>query len=123
MPYSVSCLETVGAVETVYVGVLAPGELDQTLTATGALAAENLCNRFLVDCLDMASGGSTVDIWQLAEHLASLPPGTIEREAIVLPVSDQAAEDMTFFETAFRNRGPNVRVLSAREDALAWLGE
>jgi len=123
MPYSVTYLEDLGAIETVYTGALAPGELDQAITATGTLAAENLCNRFLVDCRDMAPGGSTLDIWALAEFLASLPLGIIEREAILLPATERGAEDMTFFETAARNRGLNVRAFEARQDAIAWLAE
>jgi hypothetical protein len=119
----VSYLEEAGAVETVCRGAFRARELDGELTATGVLAAENLCNRFLVDCLDMDAGrlGVTLDILSLAELLASLPPGTIEREAVLLPLSAAAAEDMAFFEPAARNRGVNVRVFRSREDALAWL--
>ena len=122
MAYSVDFLEDAGAVETVYTGEMAAGELDEALTRTGTVAAENLCNRFLVDCRLMAPGGdSVVDVWELAEFLASLPPGTIEREAILLPTADKAAEDMSFFETAARNRGLNARIFGTREEAIAWL--
>ena len=94
MAYSVDYLEDVGAVQTVYAGTLAQGELDEALTATGTVAAENLCNRFLIDCREMAPGSdSVVDVWALAGFLASLPPGTIEREAILLPAADKTAAE------------------------------
>jgi hypothetical protein len=57
----------------------------------------------------------------LAELLASLPPGIIEREAILLSAHAAAAEEMEFFETVCRNRGLDVRVFRERDEALAWL--
>jgi hypothetical protein len=57
----------------------------------------------------------------LAELMASLPPGIIEREAIVLSTDAAAAEEMEFFETVCRNRGLDVRVFRERDGAMAWL--
>ena len=123
MSFSVNYLDDVGAVETVYSGAVSPPELDEAMTVTGAVAAERLCNRFLIDSRDQDAGGSAFDILKLAEFLSSLPPGTIDREAILPPQSSLGGEDMRFFETAARNRGLNVRLFTAREDALAWLAE
>ena len=123
MTFSVDYLEDVGAVEAVYSGSVPAEELDQALTATGIVASEHLCNRFLIDSLDQDAGGSAFDILKLAEFLASLPPGTIDREAILPPRSSLGGEDMRFFETAARNRGLNVRLFTSREEALAWLAE
>lgn len=122
MPYAVTYLDDVGVVETVYAGNVTPEELDAAITATGALAAEHLCNRFLVDAGDLGPArGATLDILKLAELLASVPPDVIEREAILPPRSPGGAVDMRFFETAARNRGLNVRVFGDRDEALAWL--
>jgi len=53
--------------------------------------------------------------------LASLPPGVIEREAVLLSDDAAAADQMEFFETACRNRGLDVRVFRDRDEALGWL--
>ena len=59
----------------------------------------------------------------LAEFLASIPPGVIEREAVLLPCEAAAKQELEFFETACRNRGLDVRVFGERDEALAWLTE
>ena len=124
MSFGVTYLEDYGVVEATYTGTVTPEELDQALTATGALAAEKMCNRFLIDARDQdPGGGSAFDILKLAEFLASLPSGIIDREAILPPPSAQGTEDMHFVETAARNRGLNVLMFSSREDALVWLAE
>ena len=69
----------------------------------------------------MPAGGSAFDVLALGEFMASLPPGIIEREAILLSADAAAAEEMEFFETACRNRGLDVRVFHARDEAVAWL--
>jgi len=121
MAFRVSYLEDVGAVETAYTGTVTAAEVDQGVTETGVVAAEHLCTRFLIDCRDQEPGGTAFDIFDLGEFLCSLPPGTIEREAILLPRSAAGAEEMTFFETVCRNRGLDVRTFADRPAALDWL--
>lgn len=105
----------------VFHGAPAPQELDAAMTEAGTFGAEHLTNRFLVDSREMPAGGSVFDVLALAELMASLPPGLIEREAIVLSGDAAAADQMEFFETASRNRGLDVRVFRDRDEALAWL--
>ena len=121
MAVTVTYAEAAGVVEMVFAGGVYPDELDAILTTAGVLAAENLTNRFLVDCRELAAGGSAFDVLALAEPLASFPPGIIEREAVMLPLEAGAAEQIEFFETACRNRGLDVRVFHDREAALSWL--
>jgi hypothetical protein len=121
MAVSVAYSEEAGVVDMVFEGTLGAAEIDDALTRAGVTAAENLTNRFLVDCRDMPAGGSAFDVLALAEVMASFPPGLIEREAILLPEDTAAAEEMEFFETACRNRGLDVRVFRERDEALAWL--
>ena len=122
LPVTVTYIEEAGVVEMVFAGAVDPNELDAVLTRAGVVAAENLTNRFLVDCRELAPGGSTFEVFALAELLASFPPGTIEREAVMLPLEAAAAEQIEFFETACRNRGLDVRVFRDRDVALAWVG-
>ena len=124
MPYTVAYLEDHGVVETVYSGTVTLEELQSALTDTGVVAAENLCNRFLIDAREQGGAeGSTFDILKLAEFLSSLPLDVIEREAILPPPTPQTVDDVHFFETAARNRGLNVLMFSDRDEALAWLSE
>ena len=121
MAFNVRFLKEFGVVETVWSGHVTPADVDVGVTETGILAAEKLCTRFLVDLREQEPGGSALDIFSLAEFLCSLPPGTIEREAVLTPRTPEAAEEIKFFETACRNRGLDVRMLDDRDEALEWL--
>ena len=121
MPVDVRFLDDFGVVEMVVAGVVAPQDLDAPMTQAGALGAERLSNWYLIDARESASGGSSFDVLALAEFLSSIPPGVIEREAVLLPREAAAKEEFEFFETACRNRGLDVRVFHERDEALGWL--
>jgi len=74
MTFKVRHLEDFGIVETAWSGHVTAADVDVGVTETGILAAEKLCNRFLVDLREQAPGGSALDILSLAEFLCSLPP-------------------------------------------------
>jgi hypothetical protein len=119
--FSIAYVEEAGVVEMVFRGTATPAEVDAAMTEAGTVGAENLSNRFLVDTRDMPAGGSAFDVLALGELLAALPPGVIEREAVLLSDDAAAADQMEFFETVCRNRGLDVRVFHDRDDALGWL--
>ena len=121
MPFSVRYVEEAGVVEMVLRGPVTPEDVDASMTEAGTVGAENLSNRFLIDSRGMPAGGTAFDVLALAELLASLPPGVIEREAVLLSDDAAAADQMEFFETACRNRGLDVRVFRDRDEALGWL--
>jgi hypothetical protein len=123
VPFSVTYLDEHHVVETVYSGVLGPGEFEAAVAATGDAAGEYLCTRFLSDCRGLAAGdqSATLDIWTLAEFLGSLPQGVFEREALLLPAAAAAGEEIAFYETTCRNRGLAVRIFTGRGEALDWL--
>jgi hypothetical protein len=120
MPVSVAHLDE-GVIELVFPAVFALDELYIAVDEALALAVEHECRRVLVDTRASVQKGNAFDILTLAEDLASLPLGTIEREAVLTPPVARPAADMDFFETAARNRGLNVRLFQSREDALGWL--
>ncbi len=124
MPFSVAYLEPPGVVETVHTGHVTPQELKEALAATAVCAGEHACRRHLVDALGVEQGDSSAfDILKMAEFLAALPEGALERQAILPPPSAKGREDLHFYETAARNRGVNARMFASRDEALAWLGE
>ena len=121
MTLSVRYLEQDGVIETVHAGGVTRRELEEALEKTGAEAARHGCRRILVDLSDQGPAAGPVDIVDAATLLAALPPGTIERQALLLPPRERGASDVEFFETACRNRSLNVRVFSDRDEALGWL--
>ena len=121
MAVEVRFIDEAGVVEMVYTATTTPEDLDAAMTRAGTLGAEMLTNRYLVDCREVVAAGSAFDILGIAELLASVPPGVIEREAVLLPRDAAAARDFEFFETACRNRGLDVRVFHDRDQALAWV--
>ena len=121
MAFSIAYVEEADVVEMVFRGTVTPAEVDAAMTEAGTVGAENLSNRFLVDSREMPAGGSAFDVLALAELLAALPPGVIDREAVRLSDDAAAADQMEFFETACRNRGLDVRVFHDRDEALGWL--
>jgi hypothetical protein len=110
-----------GLIEMVFGPAFTLDELYRSVSDTKDLALAHDCHRFLVDTRDVTQHGDSFDILQLAESLSSMPPGSIEREAVLPPAVGVEATDFAFFETAARNRGLNVRIFTTREDALAWL--
>jgi hypothetical protein len=123
VPVEVRFLDESGVVEMVFMGATTAQAVDGAVAEAGAAGAEHLTNRYLVDVREQAAGGKAFDILALGEFLASLPPGLIEREAILMPVDQAAAEEFEFFETVCRNRGLDVRLFDERDVALAWLTE
>lgn len=110
-----------GVIELVFPAAPALDEVYRAVNECVSLAEAHTCRRFLADARAIEQRGDSFDILQLAELLSSMPPGSIEREAVLPPVGGMPAQDFEFFETAARNRGLNVRIFAARDDALAWL--
>ena len=121
MPITVTFLDDAKVIEAVFPEAFTLDELYAGLEQTMALADEHDCRRFLVDTRAIGQEGDSFDILRLAEYMSSMPPGSIEREAILPPEGGPAASDFRFFETAARNRGLNVRIMTSRDEALAWL--
>ena len=112
-------------VETVYSGSLTPTEVERAVRGTLALGVEHSATRFLTDCAGLTGGHSITDLYGMLEILLSSGLPYTVREAVVLPPSSDpvAAENVSFWELACRNRGINVRVFLDRVSAFAWLSE
>jgi hypothetical protein len=121
VPFRVAFLEDEGIVELVLAGVIDVASLQVAITMAGREGVERLSGRYLVDSSAQLAGGNAFDVLSLAEHVAAMGPGFLERQAFVSPDEARAAEHIAFYETAARNRGLEVRVFPCREEALAWL--
>ena len=120
MPCTIVYLEDAQAVEATYSGRLSAQEFRAGVESALALAAAHRCRRFLTDCTALESGPSVADLYEAVEHLEGVVARPI-REAILLPAASQAADGVSFWETATRNRGFAVQAFVDRESALAWL--
>ena len=123
MPFTTTYLTDVQAVSITYDGEMTPGDGDASIAATGELVAEHGTRRFFADCGSMTTSVSLFEVMAFVERLSALGAQSIEKEAVLLPRDGVAAEQITFFETACRNRGLNVRLFRERAEALAWLAE
>ena len=110
-------------VEIVYTGCVTSHDLRDALRAALALAHDNMTNRYLADCVQLDSGHSIVDLFEVVTALDQSAIDRQSKEAIVLPVSPEFGSYAQFYEMTCRNRGLNARVFQDRQAAIAWLTE
>ena len=124
MPYTITHLEENNILEIIYRGRVKPTEVMTAITKVLVLAKKHKTNLFLVDCLELIDDKAFVfDNYKLGVDLSKIIqkiPKQV-KDAIILPRSRQAADNIRFFETVAINRGLNVCLFRNREDALDWL--
>ena len=121
MPWNTSYLPELGAVMTIYSGVIPIESLTEAVKETLALAKEHDTHRFLADCSALKGGHSIVDLYYLAKLLEEADIKRGLREALVLPQLSATADDVRFWETTCQNRGFKVRVFNSMDSARVWL--
>ena len=124
MPYTITHLEEENILEIIYRGRVKPVEVMAAITKTLVLSKKHKTNLFLIDCLELVDDKALVfENYKLGvdltKMLQKIPQGV--KDAIILPRSRQAADNIRFFETVAINRGLNVCLFRNREDALDWL--
>ncbi|NTV47943.1 MAG: hypothetical protein HGB11_15805 [Chlorobiales bacterium] len=115
--------EEINGIETVYSGNISANEIQGALKQNLELSQKHGVTRLLADCTHLKPGRSVLNTYEFATQLESIPGIYQLKEAMILPIMQEAAEEIRFFETAARNRGLNVRVFSSREEAIKWLIE
>ena len=123
MPWNLQLHHDAELIELTYSGIVTPDALIDAFTTAAKLAKENNILLFLADCLDMLGGHSVVDLYSLIALFETLDIAPRSREALILPNLKASLQDVSFYETACLNRGYNVKVFKARQEALAWLTE
>ena len=126
MSYKIKFLEEENILETIYHGTVKIVDLGIVFAKNLKLARKHHVHLFLVDCLELEDDKAMIvenyEAGILLKKIVGQLPKRM-RNAIVLPRSLQAAENLLFFETMTRNRGLNVRSFENREAALTWLLE
>jgi hypothetical protein len=126
MPYTITHLEEKNILEAIYRGRVKPTEVMTAITKLLFLAKKHKTNLFLIDCLELIDDKALVfENYKLGVDLTKITQKIPEqvKDAIILPRSPQAADNIRFFETVAINRGLNIRLFKNREDALEWLLE
>ena len=121
MPYTVTYDPDSSFVVTVFKGKMTIEELIAEEEQSITLAIENRTSKFLVDLVDYESSLSPAQIFEFPDRYQEKLKRPIY-VALVEPLSEEAREDASFYQTVCRNRGWNVMIFAKKEDAVAWLG-
>lgn len=124
MSHSVEFHPDLGVVETVYAGALSRAELETAVKETIDVGREHNAFRYLADCRTLEGGHSLVDLYNMAS-LVEASGINLDglREAVLLPDSAGAVDNVSFWESTSFNRGLNVKLFKDRDEALNWLCE
>ncbi len=110
MAWQVKIPETPPIIETLYTGRMTAAELTHAVTETLAAVRDHGRTRLLAD------------LYFVGEMVQKAGLGSAGlREAVLLPVLPEAADNARFWETTASNRGMVVRLFDDRGKALAWL--
>jgi hypothetical protein len=121
MPYELRYLDDDGIVFTEYLPPTTPAELAEIVQANLALAAEKGALLFLGDVSALPNSASAIDVYELATMLDRLGVDRRMREALVVGPDPADAGSFDFYVTATSNRGLQVRLFGAIEEAKEWL--
>lgn len=122
VPYTVTYDPDSSFVVTVFKGKMTIEELIAEEEQSIALAIENGTRKFLTDLVNYESSFSPVQIYELPVRYQEKLKRPIYI-ALVEPLSEEAWEEASFYQTVCRNRGWNVMIFAKKEDAVAWLKE
>lgn len=122
-----SCISTfredINAIEVVYSGRVTIEEVHDAFEKAVEMSTHHQVMLFLVDCSGLQPVGSMFNIYELAAELEKIPNVRHLKGSIILPLEQQSAEELKFFETTAKNRGLYVHVFSSHDDAIKWLTE
>jgi hypothetical protein len=99
-------------------------ELQAAAAELLARVADTGLNLVLADARLREGGHGTLEIYEMAERLATDATDATARrvrEAVLLPQSATMSAEVRFWETACLNRGLQVRVFGDADAAMAWL--
>ncbi len=124
MPYTITHVEEKNILEVTYRGRVKPVEVMTVIAKILVLAKKHKTYLFLIDCLELIDDKALVfENYKLGVDISKITQKIPEqvKDAIILPRSAQAADNIRFFETVAINRGLNVCLFKNREDAIEWL--
>lgn len=118
MPDELHVDEAAGIIKVRSYGVVSRDDIAASMDQIRKIIEEKGIHKVLVDTLDQQAMPGTIDVF----HLFSTLPQSL-RAAIVVRADQGTAKSQKFAETVSQNRGINVRVFHATDEALRWLNE
>ena len=107
-------------IEIICKGIIFSNELVSEQTPVFSLAKEHNTDMFLLDLTNYERSLSPVDILSGVSSYRDKTTPRI-RIAVVAPISEEARQDIQFYENVCVNRGWNARVFAERQEAIDWL--
>ena len=124
MSHTIELIENGKVIKTRFHRETQPDEIQSVMSKNLEMAKRHQTSLFLVDCTELKDETSYVfENYEVGVMLAEMQKQLPARlkDALILPRSEKAAENLRFFETVTLNRGMDVRTFEKETDALAWL--
>jgi hypothetical protein len=121
MPYSVTTLPELSAIEVKLSGRLAIEDLRRVTAEVLLLADETQYRRALADCRDYLGGASLSQVFFLTQQLGDRPAISRGVEAFVAPADPHAAADVQFYVNMTSATGTRAQMFPTRQAAIQWM--
>jgi len=121
MPWRVEFNPKFGVVFIVYTGRIRLVDIQAATFRTIELVKEHHTALILIDCSELKTAISTMEIYQLPEFYDSTEASRQSKWALILPPAGQIREDTKFYSTVCQNRGWYLQAFDARQEAVDWL--
>ena len=117
MPYTIDYVpDGAYVVVTMFDETLAD-EIERSQDAAAAALTANHASKLLIDASQSYKGTSTIDSYELMLRLRDHLPGV----AMAFVTSPSKIQGHRFLEDVAQNRGVNLRLFLARDEAVSWL--
>jgi hypothetical protein len=121
MPYSVTALPELSAIEVKLSGRLTIEELRRVTAEVLLLADETKYRRALADCQSYLGGASLGQVFFLTQQVADRPAASRGVEAFVAPDDPHAAADVQFYINMTSAMGTRAQMFPTRQAAIQWM--
>jgi len=121
MPYSVTALPELSAIEIKLSGKLSIEELRLVAAEVLYMAEQTGFRRALADCRDYLGGASLGQVYFLTEQVTDRATTARGVEAFIAPTDRYVAADVQFYVNMASARGTKVEIFPTREAAIQWM--
>jgi hypothetical protein len=121
MPYSVTALPELSAIEVKLSGKLTIEDLRRVTAEVLLLADETRYRRALADCHDYVGGASLGQVFSLTRQLGDRPVASRGVEAFIAPADPRAAADVQFYVNMTSSTGTRAQMFPTRQAAIEWM--
>jgi hypothetical protein len=121
MPETVTVLEEQRIIEVRSFGYVSAEDWEQSVDTVMELVRDRGMTKVLVDSLDLVSMPRTWTLYEFGNLLAATKfPASVRIAAVI---DGPLRENLKFIETVAINRGRQIKIFAAIDEALDWLNE